>query len=355
MIFFVYIFFFYIKINVSLGQNEKKNYCDKNQQCKDCQMCGKDTNNYCSCNFNNIYCYDNHPGNITVLSDFLLNYDGCLSNNGMTEKICGVSDINLDSKNNNKAIIKFEKTYLMDFVCYYVINKLNNNTVIISIKKEGNEVIYFNLHLVIYYNFDQIKVSSKTKILGSSNNLEINELNVDKLSMYIDIEDASNLNKLSINISLGDNNIKIIKYYTDSNKTTKYIIYGVIIGVVAIIIIIIIICLIRRNKRKKRVIDYSVSAAPINISQQSTLNKSSKKIINDLFKKELIPKIYYRKDVTNDCYKCTICLEDFKEGLSKVVSTRCNHIFHFDCFKNWIYNNCDFPKCPNCNNPILNI
>ena len=58
---------------------------------------------------------------------------------------------------------------------------------------------------------------------------------------------------------------------------------------------------------------------------------------------------------TNDCYKCTICLEEFKEGLSEVVTTKCKHIFHLDCLRNWINNNFSLPKCPNCNELILNL
>lgn len=119
-------------------------------------------------------------------------------------------------------------------------------------------------------------------------------------------------------------------------------------------IIIVIIYLIRRYKNKKIKSDNSMSGVSINRKESySILIKSHKKKINNLFKTELIPKIYFKKDNINDNFKCTICLEEFKEGLSEILTTRCNHTFHLICFKDWVYKNIMFPKCPNCNEPIL--
>ena len=75
--------------------------------------------------------------------------------------------------------------------------------------------------------------------------------------------------------------------------------------------------------------------------------------MNHLLETELIPTKYYKKNVINDCYKCTICLEEFKENKSIIITTKCGHSFHLKCFKNWTFKNILFPKCPNCNHPIL--
>ena len=357
MKYFIYILLFYIKICISFGQTN--NYCDLTQQCNNCQICGEDTQNYCSCNLYNVYCYNEVPDNLTILSDFLLKYDGCLSSNGNMEKICGASNIYMDEQN-NKTIINFESSYSTNFFCYYNIKKNNsninngNNNINILIKKEGNEDIYFNLHLVIYYNNGQIKVTSKTNILGSSNDLTIIELNVEKISVYVDINEGINMNKISMIVSMEENIIKTIKYYTDSDKKTKGLICAIIIGIITLMIIIVIIYLIRRYKNKKIKSDNSMSGVSINRKESySILIKSHKKKINNLFKTELIPKIYFKKDNINDNFKCTICLEEFKEGLSEILTTKCNHTFHLICFKDWVYKNIMFPKCPNCNEPIL--
>ena len=84
--------------------------------------------------------------------------------------------------------------------------------------------------------------------------------------------------------------------------------------------------------------------------------KSNKDKIDDIFKGELKPKIFKKLNNSNndnDCLNCTICLENFKEGLSLIVDTKCQHRFHYKCFKDWIYKNILMPKCPNCNVPIL--
>ena len=275
------------------------------------------------------------------------------------EKICGASNIYMNEQN-NKTIINFGSTYSTNFFCYYNIRKNNNNinngnnNINILLKKEGNEDIYFNLHLVVYYNYGQIKVTSKTNILGSSNDLTIIELNVEKISFYVYINDGINMNKISIIVSMGEKTMKTIKYYTDSDKKTKCLIYSITIGIIVIIIIIVIIYLIRRNKNKKINSDDSMSGVHINRKESySTLIKSYQEKINNLFKTELIPKIYFKKDNINDNIKCTICLEEFKEGLSEIVTTRCNHTFHLICLKDWIHKNIIIPKCPNCNEPIL--
>jgi hypothetical protein len=50
---------------------------------------------------------------------------------------------------------------------------------------------------------------------------------------------------------------------------------------------------------------------------------------------------------------CSICLAEFKKK-SKVSITPCKHVFHYKCIHDWLYKNIRNPKCPNCNNEILN-
>ena len=88
------------------------------------------------------------------------------------------------------------------------------------------------------------------------------------------------------------------------------------------------------------------------LSLSETKNKD-KLIMNILQSNELLPKIFYQNGIASDHYKCTICLENFKDGVSVVTNTKCGHIFHFNCFKNWIEKNIIKPKCPNCNKFIL--
>ena len=344
-----------VLINFSLEQNE--NYCDLNHKCEDCTICGSITKNYCSCNLNNIYCKNDDSSNITVLSDFLYYYDGCKTNNGNLENICGNANLDIDIGVNKTINIKSSE--YNNFFCFYDVKKIknNNNDINILIKKEVNYPIYFNIHMIVYYNYDKIKVSSMTNPLSSSNNLELIELDAEKISVYIYAENGENMDKINFSFGIKSGAIKKITYTTNSNNKNMKIVYGLLIGVSSILIIILIICLIKRLRDKKKYHSNPSTTSHMIKKKNSELSISNinKEKMKALFKSELIPKIYHKKNVVNDCFNCTICLEDFKEGLSNIVTTKCKHSFHFKCFKEWVWNNILFPKCPNCNNPILEV
>ena len=84
----------------------------------------------------------------------------------------------------------------------------------------------------------------------------------------------------------------------------------------------------------------------------SVVNNNKQKL-NMMFSTELRPTIFNKSNMTNDCYNCTICMEKFVDNSSLIVTTKCNHSFHENCFKNWTYKNIICPKCPNCNYLIL--
>ena len=344
-----------VLINFSLEQNE--NYCDLNHKCEDCTICGSITKNYCSCNLNNIYCKNDDSSNITVLSDFLYYYDGCKTNNGNLENICGNANLDIDIGVNKTINIKSSE--YNNFFCFYDVKKIknNNNDINILIKKEVNYPIYFNIHMIVYYNYDKNKVSSMTNPLSSSNNLELIELDAEKISVYIYVENGENMDKINFSFGIKSGAIKKITYKTNSNNINMKIVYGLLIGVSSILIIILIICLIKRLRDKKKYHSNPSTTSHMIKKKNSELSISNinKEKMKALFKSELIPKIYHKKNVVNDCFNCTICLEDFKEGLSNIVTTKCKHSFHFKCFKEWVWNNILFPKCPNCNNPILEV
>ena len=64
-------------------------------------------------------------------------------------------------------------------------------------------------------------------------------------------------------------------------------------------------------------------------------------------------KHFYKKEYNIYDGGCSICLNKFNEK-SEVSITSCKHVFHYKCIHNWLYKNVKNPKCPNCNNEILN-
>ena len=51
---------------------------------------------------------------------------------------------------------------------------------------------------------------------------------------------------------------------------------------------------------------------------------------------------------TMNCYRCTICLEGFRDK-DKVIRLKCQHVFHEKCIKKWFKTEKMDKKCPNCN------
>ena len=184
----------------------------------------------------------------------------------------------------------------------------------------------------------------------------INERLVGKISLYIEIINGQNINDLSISFSIENKPIIRITYETNSNKRDKKLFLGIILGSIGLLIIVIIIACIVRFYRNKAMTNVIVLPNSNQKAQQSSVMariNANKKEMNHLLETELIPTKYYKKNIINDCYKCTICLEEFKENKSIIITTKCGHTFHFKCFKNWALKNILFPKCPNCNHPIL--
>ena len=147
--------------------------------------------------------------------------------------------------------------------------------------------------------------------------------------------------------------IKKVTYEINSSSKKILIIFGIILGVLVLVAIILTIFLIKKCCFQKPIKE-QITANELITSHMSNmlLMSKNKEEIDKLFKTELIPTKYFKSNQADDFNKCTICQEDYKNG-SSIITTKCKHIFHFECFKNWVYNNITIPKCPNCNKPIL--
>jgi hypothetical protein len=83
----------------------------------------------------------------------------------------------------------------------------------------------------------------------------------------------------------------------------------------------------------------------LNLNANSTDTSLAK--INYLFQYIMIPEIYNER-LQNLESQCTICLIKFVLKKSKIVETKCHHIFHYYCLKKCLLNAAE-KKCPNCN------
>ena len=353
----------YICFNILISISFEK-FCDKTQYCSECTICGKDDNNFCLCNFDNIFC-KNEENSYTFLSEFLLGYDRCQIKNEEFNNICGITDINLEVGKNNT--ISFYSKNLSNILCYYnikIVNNDNNYNLYINIKNENETNLDFSFYFVYYY----LNKGNK-KVFKLSNSMEnknfyynINESNVERFSLYILINKVKNIDNISIDFYSEENTSFITKISNHKSNPISIIqiIFIVILSVTGVLIITLIILLIRRYISKKQIksnCDLIINNNSNNkIDKEisiSDIEKRNGEIMRNLYKNELSPKIYYHENFIKELYKCTICLENFREGASFFVTTKCGHYFHFNCFKNWIQKNIISPKCPNCNKPIL--
>ena len=370
----LFLIIIYILSNISYEQSQ--NYCDLNHTCSNCTYCGDNNEDYCSCNFYNSYCLNPDSLKYDFSFNFLEKYDGCKTNNGNMQNICGTSDLTLKSGENKK--INFPETTSFNFVCYYNFQKSeknNNNKMGIKLEKNGDEICKFDLYYILYKNDIATKKGKYSESSLTSNYLEVIHSNCDKISIYLDIEEPKYLEKLSLTFTnIGDS----VSTTTPTTRTTPFIgsndssgssntglIIGLIIGGIALIIgIIVTVILIKNRNRKLDKNDFQTNNQFSNNSVNNDLTKNNyaeftniininKETIDNLFQTELSPKTFNKNNVINDCYNCTICMEDFIDNSSIVITTKCGHTFHQKCFKNWAYKNILCPRCPNCNYLIL--
>ena len=345
-----------------------QDYCDIEKYCSECTYCGVDTNDYCSCDFNNGFCL-NDDSTQYFDNNFLLNYDGCLTEN-KESYICG--DSSLSIKDGQTTIIDFDSTDKEEFLCYYYFtgpNKENKFTFTINSQGEQEFDIYF-----VFYQQGNSPTVSMISSSTFNNKIVLIKSNLEKGSIYFDIGKGENLDKVSINIlyeKKDDDSTTTVKTSKSSNSSSNTgLIIGIIIGIVALIIIIIVgVCVYFHYKKKAKLRASTTSNTNNNTNQNiitisnnnydmnpqlltSAINHN-KQQLEQLFNTELIPTIYKKNKVTNDSYNCTICMENFVENKSIIVTTKCKHSFHQKCFKIWAYKNIMCPKCPNCNYLIL--
>ena len=394
------LFILFILIKIFIGQ--ELNYCNSEHYCNNCTICGEDNGTYCSCNFYNNYCLEEDSSKI-YNNDFLQNYDGCLSSNGDMENVCGSSSITLT--NGEIKTIYFKATNSSNFLCYYNIKKSDNNDnrIQYSITINGNSPPKFKLFLLLYFSDKQTKMQYISQSSISSDLYdEEDEIGFQKISIYLDVEDPQNLEELSITVSNivesstttpttisttsnslpptyspspgnltqptyspspgnltqptdspspGDSSSG--NYNLKSSGSNKGLIVGVVIG--AIVLILGIILAVFLFKRCKVIEKNNINNTSNNIMTENNINlvNSNKKKMDALFKTELLPTVYNKNNVINDCCECTICMEDFIDNSSVIIKNKCGHIFHEKCFKNVIFKNIKCPKCPNCNYLIL--
>lgn len=356
MVLFFYLFFSHIIRNI-LSQD----YCDMDTYCDSCDFCGFNDGNYCSCEFYDAYCLKSDSSEY-FNSKFLLNYDGCITSNDDYSDICGSSTVSI--KNGETKKINLKSTSETDFFCFYSFRANDvENKLTLALNPQGEQD--FNIYIISYLQDSSYTISSGSSSYITSQ-FELDKSNIEKISIYLDIRNGQNLDKLSLSLLYNEYNkdvgesdnstTKVIKSKSSSSGNT-WLIIGIIIGVILLLLIIVTSIILYRkfkNKKKKNLNNSNNNTSNTTTNSQFMLvANNNRQKIDSMLNTELRPRIFNIRNMTNDCYNCTICMEKFVDNSSLIVTTKCNHSFHENCFKNWAYKNIICPKCPNCNYLIL--
>lgn len=246
----------------------------------------------------------------------------------------------------------------------------NNNFLI---KDSNNSSNNFYIYLIEEsYDEEGRQILALSDFLKQGNTMGLEVTYLKDMSIYIDLPNIEFLFTNSIEITFFVNikeSNNVISMIDEPKVNHKNLVYIIVISLCTVVIVILIICLIKglRKRQSQRAASNQNIQNTANSGNRLTMVpgvgivsasymervKENKKKMEELFKNQLKPKIYNKKDNIRNDTKCTICLEEFKENASQVTVVPCGHIFHFNCFKSWVDGNIFCPRCPNCNYLIL--
>jgi hypothetical protein len=151
-----------------------------------------------------------------------------------------------------------------------------------------------------------------------------------------------------------------IKMTTYENSSVNFPYHWIIVISNIIIISVLIIILICRKIRSRSPILMANMQRPLFIQSNQILlelnnvnnNNNNANLYEEYYKNEL-KTVVYKKGINSFGDDCGICIEPAIEDISLVIYLPCKHFFHEICIKDWINANVASPKCPYCNDNIL--
>ena len=361
--------FFYNLIKTSI-QNE---ICSASANCENCNKCEIVENADNLCEYGNLFCKDKK--NIIFFSDLKSSYKNYFDKNQDFTSICGVENIYINTPKSIKILElgnKNKKDLInIPFHCYYNINASYGKDytlyIIFSLNSQSSENVPNNkLSFSLYFNFanknnfwftdNDLRNSQRHFQLNGINTFsimaDINKINNDidigeYLLIEINIQLNSNYNNRTQSPK-GENEESSSSSNSVKDYTIYYIIGGCIAGVIVVIIIIIKNCMKRQlylQRDQNQLNNLNGPEVNIYVGQQPQI--IIRKKIELLFKTKLYPR-KYSTNIMKENTGCSICLGKFENQKSLICLTVCNHIFHYECLKQWGEEQTEEFKCPNC-------
>jgi hypothetical protein len=143
-----------------------------------------------------------------------------------------------------------------------------------------------------------------------------------------------------------------------TNLIGVYISIGVVVLICIIMSILFYRCskaiLIGNRRAQDRVLQQMMNQQTIvqPISEDEEKKLHNRNLLDQLFMDDLKP-VWYRRELNEfNTPNCTICLEGFANN-KEVVKLYCKHVFHYKCLKDWLEKILLDPKCPICNDHVI--
>lgn len=351
--FFIFLIYQYIFIKCDVP-------CSDISDCYNCTMCKDLKTNKCNCEwaFDTNSCSYTSPS--ITLGNWYQELEICPSN---IDQVIYCSDID---KTYNKQDLDARQSLIFQIKSD---DKGNYGKKMLYCKYNYIDDIE-NDYIIKFEFSNQIKNKPKIYYLCASsrnqfsNNIMNNEVTENKqincyegytISFYILLTEQYSVSPLKIELIMND------------NTAVKYIkVFIIILSILIVVTLAIYFCIYYYRVKSARELQIALNEQARhnmiiiqqennNINNFNELNENIEEInkakLDKLFAKSMMGHLY-KKEYNQYGGGCSICLENFKKK-STVSVTPCNHVFHFNCIKGWLYQNAKNPKCPNCNKEVL--
>ena len=345
MSFFTKIINIYILLSIitAISPSEKNKvieYCDINQYCNSCTLCGNRTNDYSPCSYYNLFCRKKFTNQEHFQESYLEKYSNFFRNIQNANEFCGQEMYTLDSSKNSFSIISKSNKNIQNSKINHCNYEIHNTKYFNNQKDIANLIIKFNTNnfekpsLKFIFNIllqNSLSKSSKliaineTDLINEQYKITLNDYDrvIILLDFYVDKKYNLDIDEY-IEIKIDTNNPG------NKNNLFQNIIITVIFSVFGVLILTIMnILYYRRTKIREMQIQIEI------LRQEEIQRKKREEKINKLFKTILILKEFNENDVINDCTECSICLEQFVVKCL-ICITPCKHIFHYECLRSFI-------------------
>lgn len=367
--FILFLLVFFHILQVSLTQNQI--FCQINIPCDKCNICLLTSGNTNSCGYSNNFCQNEQMGSFQTYKNYFNSLPGL-------KEACGKTEFIIEKNTKSLSLLtKNSKSYL----------------------KENNE-LHCNYEVVNEYywkNSDPITVKTSLKYLsnGKNSKSEKGSITVQVFIILSSLKENAliSFNDKDLRRGGGNDLTEIQKYYTnqifiDIKKSPdftgdideyveihiengwykKFLTTTIITCVIAFLVLFLLIffyCRFRKRQKERLQLIHQRRRAAIRMARamrarpnnnqelsEEEIIKKNKKKIDKMMNSIMGVQVYSKNIDETNCLKCTICLEDFKEGNTQVRKTPCKHIFHSECLEELLNQSYLNPMCPNCKYPI---